>query len=215
MKKSNTNSYCTIYFIRHGQSESNQAEVLGQKDSKLTTKGIEQAKKRTSEFKNIKFNAIYSSNFVRANKTAQIIASEQTIKKVIIDEALRERSWGKFEGITSEEGRTEFKRLREKFEKLGKEARYKVKMTEGMESDEEALQRLTSFIKRLVKKHAGETVLLAGHANILKILLVHIGFGTWQELPSGAVEHAGYVKLRTDGSVFLIDETKGINKHTN
>lgn len=209
------NSFCTIYFIRHGQSESNQADVLGQKDSKLTEKGREQAKKRALEFKNIKFNVIYSSNFVRANETAQIIVSEQAIKEVIIDEALHERSWGKLEGVTSEQGRKELKRLREDFERLGKEERYKVKMTEGMESDEEALQRLTSFIKKMAKKHAGETVLLAGYANILKILLVHSGFGTWQELPPGTVEHTGYVKLRTDGNIFLIDGTKGLNKRIN
>lgn len=209
----NNTNFCTLYVIRYGQSESNQAEVLGQKNSKLTDKGREQAKKRALEFKNIKFDAIYSSNFVRANETAQIIATEQAVKEIIKNEALGERSWGKLEGVTSEEGRKELKRLREEFEKLGKEERFQVRMTEGMETDEEALKRLTEFIKKIAKRHVGQTVLLAGHANILKILLVHIGFGTWQELPSGAVEHTGYVRLRTDGSDFFIDKTEGINKH--
>lgn len=207
------NTYSTIYLIRHGQSESNQAEVLGQKDSKLTEKGKKQARKRAKELSHIKFDGIYSSNFARANETAKIIAAQQRIKTVIVAEDLRERSWGKLEGVTTQEGRKELKRLREEFEKLGKEERYTVKMAEGMESDQEALNRLMQFIQHVVKKHPGETVLLAGHANILKILLVHIGFGTWQELPSGAVEHTGYVKLRTDGSRFFVDETKGITKH--
>src|SRR5579859_7517156 len=190
----NTHSYCTLYILRHGQSESNQAEVLGQKESKLTEIGKEQARKRAREFKNIKFDAIYSSHFVRANETAEIIAAEQGNCNVIISEALRERSWGKLEGVTTDEGRKELKRLREEFEKLSKEKRYTVKMVEGMESDEEALARFRRLIKTVSKQHAGKTVLLAGHANILKVLLVHIGYGTYQELPSGSVEHTGYVK---------------------
>ncbi len=201
----------TLYLLRHGQSESNQAEVLGQKDSKLTEKGRKQAELRAQELKDIPFTAIYTSTFVRARETAEIIALEHNLP-VLISDAIRERSWGKLEDATTKEEKEELKRLRHEYEKLTKEERFDTKMTEGMESDREALIRYTNFIKKIVKKHTGKTVLLAGHANILKIFLVHLGFGTWQELPSGSVEHTGYAKITTDGKIFTVESVKGINK---
>ncbi|MGL4688013.1 MAG: phosphoglycerate mutase family protein, partial [Fusobacteriaceae bacterium] len=53
-----------IYFVRHGQTEWNKlSKFQGNKDSNLTTLGIEQAKKLGEKLfnDNLKFDKIYSS----------------------------------------------------------------------------------------------------------------------------------------------------------
>ena len=89
---------CTIYIIRHGETEWNVKKIMqGQKNSLLTTKGIQQAKQAAKQLKQIKFAAIFSSDLLRAKRTAQIIALEH---KLIVKtrKILRERYYGKFEG---------------------------------------------------------------------------------------------------------------------
>ena len=50
---------CTIYLVRHGETEWNRdGIVMGQSDSPLTAQGIEQAKKTATTLKDIKFEAI-------------------------------------------------------------------------------------------------------------------------------------------------------------
>ena len=93
------NHYCQIYLIRHGETDWNAKGLLqGQSDIPLNKEGekqtIEAAKKH---FKKIKFAAIFSSDLVRAKRTAEIIALE---KKMAVETSvlLRERDFGPFEG---------------------------------------------------------------------------------------------------------------------
>ena len=126
---------------------------------------------------------------------------------------LNERNWGKWENVFSEKERQTFKKLREQYEKLTREERFQVKLADDMESDEEALIRYKRFITRIAKEYAGKKILLVSHGNILKILLVHLGFGNWQELPSGSITNTGYVVFYTNGEDFIIKETHGIIKN--
>lgn len=95
MKNNNT----TIYIVRHGESEANAKGILqGQKDYPLTPKGEEQALIISNELKGINFDAIFSSDLLRAKRTAEIIAVERKLA-VNTTKMLRERNYGRLEGL--------------------------------------------------------------------------------------------------------------------
>ncbi len=93
MKKS-----CRLYLVRHGQTEWNiEGRMQGQKDSSLTAVGISQAEAMGLRLKSVNFAAAFSSDLLRAYRTAQIIAKERRLA-VIARRELRERSFGKLDG---------------------------------------------------------------------------------------------------------------------
>ena len=93
----------TIYFIRHGLSESNVAgRATGHTNSQLTPKGKAQATaagKKARE-SGLVFDVIVSSPLDRAHDTAKLVAKEIGFptENIIIDERLIERNMGALEG---------------------------------------------------------------------------------------------------------------------
>ncbi|MCE7746679.1 MAG: histidine phosphatase family protein [Candidatus Heimdallarchaeota archaeon] len=92
-----------VVLIRHGQSEGNILQVIqGQEDYPLTKKGEEQAHKAGRELKETHhFDRIYSSDLLRATKTAEIIASYFNGMEITFSEKLRELHFGSFQGRKS------------------------------------------------------------------------------------------------------------------
>jgi len=62
-----------VYFVRHGQSESNVDGIIRGREAKLTEKGREQAQAVAERFSTIDIDALITSPFVRAAHTAGII----------------------------------------------------------------------------------------------------------------------------------------------
>ena len=61
-----------LYLIRHGESENNNSGCwTGWSDAQLTEKGIEDAKRVRKYISDIKFDKVYSSDLIRARKTAE------------------------------------------------------------------------------------------------------------------------------------------------
>src|SRR3712207_574020 len=108
-----------LYFVRHGETEWNtQRRFQGRKNSPLTAKGKEQAKKIAEELKEIPFTSLYSSSLERAKKTAQEIQKGREIPVEIMDEFI-EISMGDLEGRT----KGDFLELRSEERRVGKECR--------------------------------------------------------------------------------------------
>src|SRR5579872_7049036 len=94
---------CTLYIVRHGETQWNvERRVQGQIDTPLTEHGKEQAKALGNLFKTIHFDAVFSSDLLRAQRTAELITLEKKLA-VVTSELLRERSFGSFEGKYLEE----------------------------------------------------------------------------------------------------------------
>ena len=120
MQEENKN-YCTLYLVRHGETEWNVKHITqGQSESSLTELGIQQAKNVASEFKDIHFDAIFSSDLSRTQRTAEIIKLDRDII-IQTSELLRERNFGKFEGKHSDEYREALKEKLEMKENLSGE----------------------------------------------------------------------------------------------
>ena len=87
-----------ILFTRHGQTDwNNQGKIQGKTDIELNDKGKEQANITCSLLSEQKIDLIISSPLQRALQTAKVIAKKQNVP-IIIDELLRERDYGEFEG---------------------------------------------------------------------------------------------------------------------
>jgi broad specificity phosphatase PhoE len=98
--------------IRHGETEWNaQGREMGQLDSALTERGIQQARLVAGRLNQAAFHALYSSDLGRGIQTAEIIASKCQ-KQVQLDAGLRERHMGIFQGLTLAEMRERFPKER-------------------------------------------------------------------------------------------------------
>lgn len=194
---------CTIYVARHGETEWNvKGLIQGHSDSNLTKNGIKQAKNLGRELKNIDFDAVYSSDLLRAKRTAEIATLERKLA-VVTQKALRERNFGKLEGKTKEN----LKILRElKIKNVPYESI-------GIEADEKVIARTITLLREISVAYLGKNVLVVSHGGLLRALLVHLGFATDDQLPPGSVGNTAYVKLKSDGVDFFIEEVKRVDKH--
>lgn len=201
---------CTMYLVRHGQTESNRDQILmGHQDAPLTEEGILQAQKTGEVLKDIHFDAIFSSDLGRAHRTAEILRLERDLV-IKTTNALRERNYGQWEGKNIEEFRKNFKEIYEKFRDAPYEERIKYRPTEDVESDEELNTRVITFLREMAVAYAGKTVLVVSSGGCLRTLLIHLGYFTYKNIPSGAVENAGYIKLKSDGVDFFVEEVSGV-----
>ncbi|MEK7581680.1 MAG: histidine phosphatase family protein [Patescibacteria group bacterium] len=199
MKK---NNYCTLYVTRHGETQWNiQGKVQGHTDSPLTREGVKQAKNLALEFKNIKFDAVYSSDLLRAKRTAEIATLEHKLT-IETTEALRERSFGKYEGSN--------KKVLDLLEELrDKNIPYE---TENIENDENLTERIITFLREVAIAYPNKTILILTHGGVLVSLLLHLGFLTREQMRQYHVGNTSYIKLVCNGVDFFIKETKRIDK---
>ena len=123
-------------------------------------------------------------------------------------EALRERSFGKFEG----NNRKEYLKLLKDFAHLSDEEKFKHTGGGLMESLDQATSRFLILLREVAVAFAGKTVLVVSHGSVMRGLLIRLGFDTLKNLPSGCVLNTAYIKLESDGVDFFIKETYGINK---
>lgn len=207
MKNSN---YCTIYILRHGESEANYpADIYGM-DKKLTEKGREQAKSAAKNLKKIDFDVIFASPLVRAQETAAIIAEEHKLE-VLTKKALKERFSGPFEGRIIKEVEKELSHLVEMRESLPFEKWKKIPFGEGRETDEQLVSRFITILREIAVAYSGKKVLIISHVALMRTFLIHLGITTYKGLRGKKIENTGYIKLRTDGIDFFVEELSGID----
>ena len=96
-----------ITLLRHAQVEKKyQGCYNGHLDIKLSQKGYKDAKKLKKYFQASDFDAIYSSDLIRAKETAKEFINT---KNIIYTNELREKSWGRHEGLSFKEITTQDK----------------------------------------------------------------------------------------------------------
>lgn len=155
-----------LILVRHGQTEENVKKIIqGQKEGKLTEKGIEQARKAGNWLKNEKIDIIYVSDLQRTIDTADEIIKYHKNTQVIYEQRIREKGWGKFEGKTDE--------YLKKYIKENNLDYYNFKPGGG-ESYSEFRNRVIEFYDYLVNKYESDTVLLVSHGGTIGNMLLHI-----------------------------------------
>lgn len=200
-------NYCTFYIVRHGETDWNVKKLVqGQTgQSILTADGIKQVGEVAEELAKVRFNAVYSSDLLRAKKTAKIIALEHRLT-VETTKLLRERKYGKFEGKSTELLK-EFNKL---YDAMSDDARFTHKIDVGAESDKELITRFITFLREAAIAHPFKQVLVVTHGGLMRVFLQHIGFGDLRYFKTNYISNTAYIKLLSDGVEFFVEETKRI-----
>lgn len=200
-------AYTTIYIVRHGETDWNVAHrIQGHSDIPLNAIGEQQATQLQKTLGHISFAAVFSSDLLRAKRTAELAMLEKEIA-VQTTEILRERNFGSLEGMSVDE----FLRLEKLRSNLEKEQQLMHRLVPDMENDKELIGRIITFLREVAVGYSGKNVLIVLHGGIMRTLLAHLGF-TDEKHPVTKIENTAYIKLRSDGVDFFIDETKGITK---
>jgi broad specificity phosphatase PhoE len=197
------NKYTTFYIIRHGETEWNVARrVQGQTDIPLSSEGKQQAMELAGELRHIKFDHVFSSDLFRARETAEIIAIE---RKMIVntEKLLRERYFGKYEGMHAEE----FFALYTNWEKLTEKQRWEHKLGDE-ESVAEANIRLMLFLREAALACPGKTILIVCHSGLMRGLLIKLAYKTFDTVKG--FSNCGYIKLESDGIDFFVNGVSGL-----
>ncbi len=201
-----SNNFCTIYLVRHGLSGANVARTVGG-NTGLVEKGKEQAMELGKKLKDIDFAAVFSSDLLRARQTAELIIEGRNLE-VSTHKELRERSFGSIDNKNDKE----FIHLFQALKDVSDDEYWKWKIVDDMESAQEAFGRFFNALKKISKKYLGKEILIVSHGTVMRSLLVYLGYGSFKELPTNSLQNTGYIKLKSDGENFIIEDTWGVNK---
>lgn len=194
-----------IYLVRHGESEHNVNDIIsGQVNPQLTARGREQAKNKRHNFKDVQFDAVYTSDLDRAVHTAELLVDD----KVHPDNklaALRELSYGSFEGkhaIRLAPGSA-------KKVLLSDDKKWHYKHVPDMESDHEVVERYVSALRELAEKHKGQTILIVTHGTAIRNTMRKLLDLSYAHFPSGSFKNTDHAILEYEDGVFTVVETPG------
>jgi len=161
-----------LLVVRHGETMFNrERRFQGWLDIPLSDFGSAQAKACAAYLARSPFipvTRIYSSPLCRAQQTAKAIA-EAVGADLATDERLREIDVGKIAGMTWEDVADKYPQLIEEYRRNPTATRYP-----GGESVLDVWDRAGDVLRHVVEVHRGETVVVVGHAIILKALICHI-----------------------------------------
>ena len=142
-----------IYLFRHGQTYYNRNGIFtGWRDIKLTTLGIRQAKKIARKLKGKKIDLAFQTKLSRSKDTLkQILKYHPECRKIITDNRMIERNYGKLNGLSHEEF----------IKNIGKRIY-------NLEQYGDAIENLNSSRRKKIEKFLGEK----------EYQLIHRGYNT-------------------------------------
>jgi len=164
----------TLLLVRHGEAESNaQLRFGGWSPVPLTDKGRRQAEAAAKAIAARAPTAIVTSDIVRARQTAEPIAAACGLP-LELDERLRERSVGVFDGLL-------FAEAEAKYPEAWKQmlARDPDAVPEGAETVDQVFRRVTEAIDSIIAAHEGGKVVVVSHGIALYHVFAHVcGLGS-------------------------------------
>lgn len=154
-----------ICLIRHGETAWNaELRIQGHRDLPLNETGMRQAEALAKRLAGQHFDAIYSSDLLRARQTAQGFADAQGLP-VQLEPELRERNFGCCEGKTREEILADDADVARMLA-----ARPPDYVLPGGESLRQHLDRVIACLSRLARQHAGQTLAVVSHGGTLDLI---------------------------------------------
>ncbi|MFW5973521.1 MAG: histidine phosphatase family protein [Bacteroidota bacterium] len=156
--------------MRHGQTEYNLNQIMqGRRiNAALNATGREQAAALGDRFAKVRLDAVYASSLRRAIETAEAIVKRQSkALSVRCRSAFDEMCWGEYEGVPSGD------RLEQMLRQIRgewKAGNFGFTVKEG-ESILNVQQRAMEGLRDVVEHHRGQTVLIASHGRLLRVLL--------------------------------------------
>jgi broad specificity phosphatase PhoE len=188
-----------IFIIRHGQDMDNAHSILnGRRNKSLTALGRNQAKAVAQRLKRYHIAFIYTSPLKRAFETAQIVAKQLGIQKIIVREDLIERDFGVLTGKTYNEiPQYATKIIHSDGIKYFLEAK-------GAEVFPSVYKRAGKVLEEIQKMHTSENVLLVTHGDMAMMLQTAYHGWTWKEgLLMPYLDNTGILELSPKKDILL------------
>ena len=158
------NLYTEILIERHGQSLGNVAHVfLGHTDLDLSELGYRQAQICAEHFAELKIDAIYSSDLLRAYNTALPHARIRNMNIVAMRE-LREMHVGEWENMTVDDIKAKYPY---EYGEVWKK-NFASFACVGAEGSPRLAERIHSAVLEIARKNPGRRVLIATHAAAIR-----------------------------------------------
>lgn len=166
--------FTKLTFVRHGQSEGNtiglrQAVAPGTGLTKLGKKQAKEAGKRCLEIHQKEaFDRVIASPLLRTQETAQLLLEAMGVElELTTDDHVTEINFGEVEGKRDHELKDYLKERNAQ----SPEDHYKAKCGKTGESHEDVTKRALEFVQKMLKEHAGESVLVVTHSDIIRLAL--------------------------------------------
>jgi 2,3-bisphosphoglycerate-dependent phosphoglycerate mutase len=174
-----------MVLLRHGQSVWNATNrFTGWTDVDLSEIGEQEAGRAGNELADIAFDIVYTSDLIRAQRTAEIAMALNTASNnppTVRDWRLNERNYGDLQGLDKDETRAKFGA-----EQVHIWRRSYDVPPPGGESLETCAERTIPCLEELIipDLESGKTILVAAHGNSLRSIVMHIEGLTREEVLS-------------------------------
>jgi broad specificity phosphatase PhoE len=154
-----------IYLVRHGQTDWNlEKRIQGNADIPLNDEGITQSQALAESLQGERFDAVFSSDLIRAAQTAQILARRLSAP-LFYDPRLREVNHGKWEGMLISDVRSQYSGEYSAFRDDRPDGR-----APGGETMREALQRIEAAVDEAARQYPGGRIVIVSHGLALALL---------------------------------------------
>jgi len=151
-------------FIRHAESEANQAKIMATDASPLTLEGIEQAKTFAKEF-SAPVDVIFASPTERTLQTAEVIARKLGLNVKVHDD-LKEKNYGTFVGKGYDELKETILQYPEfQDEQWGSDYRHW-----GGESGVQVRDRVQRFVEEMRRIYPDKVILAVTHTVVIRMM---------------------------------------------
>ena len=182
-----------LLLARHGETDWNRdGRFQGHADPPLNERGRRQARAHAELLAGEPIEAVYSSDLLRAQETAQIVATQLGLE-VVVDPQLRERDVGEWSGLTRAE-------IDERFPnqiQAWREGRAVVG-----ETREALSERVLAAARRISAAHPDGVVLVVSHGGALRMLRHAAG----EDLSGRGLANTEMVRIAVrDGSLLRLD----------
>ncbi len=149
-----------IYFVRHGQTDSNVNKLFPSQCVPLNETGVEQAKQTALSLKDVEFAACYCSPLVRAKQTCDEILKYHSHLIPVYDNRIQARYYGKMENKPTSS--LTFNRWKVADDK-------NIKLLD-MEPVMDMYQRIANFFDEILVKYPNQNILVVGHSCVGRIV---------------------------------------------
>lgn len=158
-----------LLLVRHGITEANSARrFAGYSDVDLSADGYRQVEQLRDHLADEPIAAVYSSDLKRARITAEVISAGRELDIIACPE-LREMNYGAAEGLTFDEIKQRYPELAEMLTDFNLSLEFP-----GGESFLGFIERTVSFLGRIDRHDAEETILVTAHSGPLRVLVCHL-----------------------------------------
>ncbi|MFC9984718.1 histidine phosphatase family protein [Microbacterium keratanolyticum] len=157
--------------VRHGQTAWNfDRRIQGLTDIPLNETGLADARRAADTLRGERFDAVITSPLLRAQQTAEVIASELLLPAPVIAPTLHERAFGEAEGILVEEF-------------LDRYGDWHAEVP-GAESFDEVRERALAALDEIARRARARTapraprLIVVTHGGLIRSLVHHASKGT-------------------------------------